>query len=66
MPTFGNAQLKLLEKLCNAIAISGDESEIRKIVLEASKALRGRSKSGRDGKCIGNKHGQGRREKLRA
>jgi tetrahedral aminopeptidase len=34
MPTFGNAQLKLLEKLCNVIAISGDESEVRKIVLE--------------------------------
>lgn len=34
MPTFGNVQLKLLEKLCNAIAISGDESEVRKIVLE--------------------------------
>jgi endoglucanase len=37
MPTFGNAQLKLLEKLCNAIAISGDESEVRKIVLEEVK-----------------------------
>jgi endoglucanase len=33
MPAFGNAQLKLLEKLCNAIAISGDEGEVRKIVL---------------------------------
>ncbi|HET9915432.1 MAG TPA: M20/M25/M40 family metallo-hydrolase [Anaerolineales bacterium] len=37
MPTLGNAQLKLLEKLCNAIAISGDESEVRKIVLEEVK-----------------------------
>jgi len=37
MPTFGNAQLKLLEKLCNAIAVSGDEGEIRRIVLEAVK-----------------------------
>lgn len=34
---FGNAQLKLLEKLCNAIAISGDEGEVRKIVLEEVK-----------------------------
>jgi endoglucanase len=34
MPTFGNAQLKLLEKLCNVIAVSGDESEVRKIVLQ--------------------------------
>jgi endoglucanase len=34
MPTFGTAQLKLLEKLCNASAISGDEGEVRMIVLE--------------------------------
>src|SRR5215208_5030501 len=34
MPPFGNAQLKLLEKLCNVIAISGDEGEVRRIVLE--------------------------------
>jgi len=38
MPTFGNAQLKLLERLCNVIAISGDEGEVRKIVLEEIKA----------------------------
>ncbi len=37
MSTFGNAQLKLLEKLCNTIAISGDESEVRRIVLEELK-----------------------------
>ncbi|MGE5776177.1 MAG: M42 family peptidase, partial [Chloroflexota bacterium] len=34
MPTFGNSQLKLLEKLCNAIAVSGDEHEVRRIILE--------------------------------
>lgn len=33
MSPFGNAQIKLLEKLCNAIAVSGDEGEARKIVL---------------------------------
>jgi tetrahedral aminopeptidase len=33
MPTIGNAQLKLLEKLCNASAVSGDEGEVRTIVL---------------------------------
>jgi endoglucanase len=37
MPTFGNAQIKLLEKLCNIIAVSGDEGEVRKVVLEAVK-----------------------------
>jgi putative aminopeptidase FrvX len=34
MPTFGNTQLKLLERLCNVVAVSGDESAVRKIVLE--------------------------------
>lgn len=34
MPTFGTSQLRLLEKLCNVIAVSGDESEVRKIVLQ--------------------------------
>lgn len=37
MPSFGNTQLKLLEKLCNVIAVSGDEEEVRKIVLEEVK-----------------------------
>lgn len=34
MPAFGNTQLKMLERLCNVIAVSGDEGEVRKIVLE--------------------------------
>ena len=34
MPTIGNAQLNLLEKLCNACAVSGDEGQVRGIVLE--------------------------------
>lgn len=34
MPALGNAQLKLLERLCNAIAVSGEEGEVRRIVLE--------------------------------
>jgi len=37
MPTIGNAQLKLLEKLCNACAVCGDEGEVRKIVLDELK-----------------------------
>ncbi len=37
MPAFGNTQLKLLEKLCSVIAVSGDEGEVRKIVLEEIK-----------------------------
>jgi putative aminopeptidase FrvX len=41
MPMIGNAQLKLLEKLCNACAVSGDEGEVRKIVLEQLKGYAG-------------------------
>src|SRR5687767_1951134 len=37
MHKFGNAQLKLLERLCNVLAVSGDEGEVRKIVLEEVK-----------------------------
>ena len=37
MPTNGTAQVKLLERLCNAVAVSGDEGEVRKIVLEEIK-----------------------------
>jgi endoglucanase len=37
MLTIGNAQIKLLEKLCNACAVSGDEGDVRKIVLEELK-----------------------------
>ena len=33
-PTIGATQIRLLERLCNACAISGDEGEVRKIVLE--------------------------------
>jgi tetrahedral aminopeptidase len=39
MPTIGNAQLKLLEKLCNACAVSGDEGEVRRIVINELKGL---------------------------
>lgn len=37
MLTIGNSQIKLLEKLCNALAVSGDEGEVRRIVLEEVK-----------------------------
>ncbi len=37
MPIIGNAQLGILERLCNASAVSGDEGEVRKIVLEELK-----------------------------
>lgn len=33
-PRIGTPQIKLLEQLCNACAVSGDEAEVRSIVLE--------------------------------
>lgn len=38
-PGIGEPQLSLLEKLCNASAVSGDEGEVRAIVLEEVKDL---------------------------
>ena len=38
MPTIGNQQIRLLERLCNAVAVSGDEGEVRLIVLEEIKS----------------------------
>jgi endoglucanase len=60
MPTFGNAQLKLLEKLCNVIAISGDEGEVRKIVLEEVKPFADEVKVDALGSVLATKIGHGR------
>jgi len=38
-PSIGNAQIRLLERLCNACAVSGDEEEVRKVVLEQIRPL---------------------------
>ncbi len=37
MPNITEKQFKLLEKLCNACAVSGDEGDVRKIILEEVK-----------------------------
>jgi len=37
MLSIGTTQIKLLEKLCNAMSVSGDEGEVRRIVLEEVK-----------------------------
>jgi len=63
MPTFGNAQLKLLEKLCNIIAISGDEGEVRKIVLEEVKPYADEVKIDALGNVLAIKLGRTRSEK---
>ena len=63
MPTFGNAQLKLLKKLCNVIAISGDEGEVRKIVLEELKPFADEIKVDPLGSVLATKFGRGRSQK---
>lgn len=37
MLSIGTSQIKLLERLCNALSVSGDEGEVRRIVLEQVK-----------------------------
>jgi endoglucanase len=59
MPSFGNTQLKLLEKLCNVIAVSGDEGEVRKIVLEEIKPYADEVKVDAMGNVLAIKRGRG-------
>ena len=63
MPTFGNAQLKLLERLCNVVAVSGDEAEVRKIVLEGVKPYADEVKVDALGNVLATRYGRARREK---
>ena len=59
MPSFGNTQLKLLEKLCNVISVSGDESEVRKIVLDEIKPYADDVKVDAMGSVLAVRHGRG-------
>lgn len=61
MPAFGNTQLKLLEKLCNVIAVSGDEGEVRKIVLEEIKPYADAVRVDALGNVLATKNGRGRK-----
>lgn len=61
MPSFGNAQLKQLEKLCNVIAVSGDEGEVRKIVLEEIKPYADEVKVDALGNVLALKRGSGKK-----
>lgn len=58
-PAIGNAQFKLLEKLCNACAVSGDEGEVRKIVLEEVKPFANEVKVDAMGNVLVTKFGSG-------
>jgi endoglucanase len=59
MPSFGSTQLKLLEKLCNAIGVSGDEGEVRKIVLDEIKPFADEVKVDAMGSVLAIRHGRG-------
>lgn len=60
MATIGNTQLKLLENLCNACAVSGDEGEVRKIVLEELKDCAGDIKVDALGNVLATHTGSGK------
>ena len=59
MPPFGRTQLKLLEKLCNAIGISGDEAEVRKIVLDEIKPFADEVRVDAIGNVLATRRGRG-------
>lgn len=60
MPPFGNKQLRLLERLCNVIAVSGDEGEVRRIVREEIKPFADEVRVDAIGNLLATRCGQGR------
>jgi putative aminopeptidase FrvX len=59
VPEIGASQIELLEKLCNATAVSGDEYEVRQIVLEAVKLIADEVKVDALGNVLATKFGRG-------
>lgn len=59
VPEIGTSQLELLEKLCNAVGVSGDEHEIRQIVLEEIKLIADDVKVDALGNILATKFGRG-------
>jgi len=60
-PIIGKVQVRLLERLCNAVAVSGDEAEVRAIVLEEIRPHTEDIKTDALGNVLAIRHGQGRR-----
>ena len=58
-PEIGSSQLELLEKLCNAMGVSGDEHEVRQIVLEEIKLIADDVKVDALGNVLATKFGRG-------
>jgi endoglucanase len=61
MLSIGTTQFKLLEKLCNAMSVSGDEGEVRRIVLEEVKPYADEVKVDALGSVLVRKHGTGKK-----
>jgi endoglucanase len=61
MLSIGVKQFKLLERLCNALAVSGDEGEVRRIVLEEVKSYADEVKVDGLGNVLVTKCGQGKK-----
>lgn len=55
----GAAQIRLLERLCNACAVSGDESEVRAIVLEHIRPLAAEVRVDALGNVLATRPGEG-------
>jgi endoglucanase len=66
MPTIGTQQIKLLERLCNACGVSGDEAEVRTIVLEEIKGHVDEVRVDALGNVLATKKGSGPSTSLRA
>ncbi|MGE5374351.1 MAG: M42 family metallopeptidase [Bacteroidota bacterium] len=60
MPPFGTLQLRLLEKLCNVIAVSGDEGAVRRIVLDEIKPYADDVRVDAMGNVLATRCGQGK------
>ncbi len=59
MASIGASQLKLLERLCNAVAVSGDEGEVRALVLEEIRGHAEQVKVDALGNVLATKNGTG-------
>jgi endoglucanase len=57
--SIGEEQINLLERLCNACAVSGDESEVRGIVLEQVRPSASEVKVDALGNVLATRYGQG-------
>ena len=58
-PEIGTEQLRLLERLCNACSVSGDEGEVRRIVLEQVRPAADDVKVDALGNVLATRRGQG-------